>query len=42
MINYKILSKISEVKALYLLMNQDLKILKTVFMPGKKKGKNLW
>ena len=39
MINYKILSKNSEVKALYLLMNQDLKIIKTVFMPGKKKGK---
>ena len=28
-----------EVKALYLLMNQDLKIFKTVFMPGQKKGK---
>ena len=42
MINYKILSKNSEVKALYLLMNQDLKIIKTVFMPGQKKGKNLW
>ena len=28
-----------EVKALYLLMNQDLKIIKTVFMPGQKKGK---
>jgi hypothetical protein len=28
-----------EVKALYLLINQDLKIIKTVFMPGKKKGK---
>ena len=27
------------VKALYLLMNQDLKIIKTVFMPGQKKGK---
>ena len=39
MINYKILSKISEVKALYLLMNQDLKIIKTVFMPGKKREK---
>ena len=39
MINYKILSKNSEVKALYLLMHQDLKIIKTVFIPGKKKGK---
>jgi hypothetical protein len=39
MINYKILSKNSEVKALYLLMNQDLKIIKTVFMPGKKREK---
>ena len=28
-----------EVKSLNLLMNQDLKIIKTVFMPGKKKGK---
>ena len=28
-----------EVKALYLLMNQDIKIIKTVFMPGQKKGK---
>ena len=27
------------VKSLYLLMNQDLKIIKTVFMPGQKKGK---
>ena len=33
------LSKNLEVKALYLLMNQDLKIIKTVFMPGQKKGK---
>jgi hypothetical protein len=31
-----------EVKALYLLMNQDLKIIKTVFMPGKKKGKKVY
>jgi hypothetical protein len=30
------------VKSLYLLMNQDLKIIKTVFMPGQKKGKSLW
>jgi hypothetical protein len=28
-----------EVKVLYLLMNKDFKIIKTVFMPGKKKGK---
>ena len=28
-----------EVKALYLLMNQDLKIIKTVFMPVQEKGK---
>ena len=27
------------VKYFYLLMNQDLKIIKTVFMPGQKKGK---
>ena len=27
------------VKSLYLLMNQDLKIIKTVFMPDQKKGK---
>ncbi|MDE5077420.1 MAG: hypothetical protein O4751_03750, partial [Trichodesmium sp. St2_bin6] len=37
--NYEILSKNLEVKALYLLMNQDLKIIKTVFMSGQKKGK---
>ena len=30
-----------EVKALYLLMNRDFKIIKTVFMPGQKKGKKL-
>jgi hypothetical protein len=28
-----------EVKALYLLINQELKIIKIVFMPGQKKGK---
>ena len=28
-----------EVKALYLLMYQDLRIINTVFMPGQKKGK---
>jgi hypothetical protein len=28
-----------EVKALSLLINQDLKIIKTEFMPGQKKGK---
>ena len=33
------LSKNLEVKALYLYMNQDFKIIKTVFMPGQKKGK---
>ena len=32
------LSKNLEVKALYLLMSKDLKIIKTVFMPGQKKG----
>ena len=37
----EILSKNSEVKALYLQINQDLKIIKTVFMPGQKKGKKL-
>ncbi len=26
-----------ELKALYLLTNQDLNIIKTVFMPGQKK-----
>ena len=31
-----------EVKALYLLMNQDVKIIKTVFMPGQKKGKKVY
>ena len=35
----EILSKNLEVKALYLLISQDLKIIKTVFMPGQKKGK---
>ena len=38
-LSLEILSKNLEVKALYLLMNQDLKIIKTVFMPGQKKGK---
>jgi hypothetical protein len=28
-----------EIKALYLLKNKNFKIIKTVFMPGKKKGK---
>jgi putative transposase len=41
-LSLEILSKKLEVKALYLLMNQDLKIIKTVFMPVQKKGKNLW
>ena len=31
-----------EVKTLYLLMNQDLKIIKTVFMPGQNKGKKVY
>ena len=30
------------VKSLYLLINQDLKIIKTVFMPGQKKGKKVY
>ena len=38
-LSLEILSKSLEVKALYLLMNQDLKIIKTVFMPSQKKGK---
>ena len=38
-LSLEILSKSLEVKALYLLINQDLKIIKTVFMPGQKKGK---
>ena len=38
-LSLEILSKNLEVKALYLLMNQDLKIIKTVFMPGQRKGK---
>ena len=41
-LSLEILSKSLEVKALYLLMNQDLNKIKTVFMPGQKKGKNLW
>ena len=31
-----------ELKALYLLTNQDLNIIKTVFMPGQKKGKKVY
>ena len=38
-LSLEILSKKLEVKALYLLTNHDLKIIKTVFMPGQKKGK---
>ena len=38
-LSLEILSKNLEVKALYLQMNQDLKIINTVFMPGQKKGK---
>ena len=41
-LSLEILSKNLEVKALYLLMNQDLKIIKTVFMPGKKKWKKVY
>ena len=41
-LSLEILSKKLEVKALYLLMNQDLKITKTVFMPGQKKGKKIY
>jgi hypothetical protein len=38
----EILSKNLEVKALYFFMNQNLKIIKTVFVPGKKKGKKVY
>ena len=38
-LSLEILSKNLELKALYLFMNQDVKIIKTVFMPGQKKGK---
>ena len=38
-LSLEILSKNLEVKALHLLMNQDFKIIKTVFMLGQKKGK---
>ena len=38
-LSLKIWSEILEVKALYLLINQELKIINTVFMPGQKKGK---
>ena len=38
-LSLEILSIKLELKALYLLMNQDLNIIKTVFMPGQKKGK---
>ena len=31
-----------EVKALSLLINQDLKIIKTIFMPSQKKGKKVY
>jgi len=31
-----------EVKALYLLIDKDFKIIKTVFMPGQKKGKKVY
>ena len=38
-LSLEILSKNLEVKLLYLLMSKNLKIIKTVFMPGQKKGK---
>ena len=38
-LSLEILSDNLEVKALYLLMNKDLKITQTVFMPSQKKGK---
>ena len=38
-LSLEILSKNLEVKALHLFMNQNFKIIKTVFMPGQKKGK---
>ena len=34
-----LLFKITTIKAFYLLINQDFKIIKTLFMPGQKKGK---
>ena len=36
------MSKNLEVNALYLLMNKDLKIINTLFIPGKKKGKKVY
>ncbi len=41
-INYELLSKKLEVKALYLLISQDSRIIKTVFMPGQKKRKKVY
>ena len=38
-LSLEILSKNLEVKALYLLINQNLKIINTVFMSGQRKGK---
>ena len=38
-LSLEIWSKKMEVKALYLFMNHDFKVIKTVFMPGQKKGK---
>ena len=38
-LSLEICSENLEVKALYLLINHELKIIKTVFMPGQKKGK---
>ena len=36
------MSKNLEENALYLLMNKDLKIINTLFIPGKKKGKKVY
>ena len=41
-LSLEIWSIILEAKALYLLINQDLKIIKTVFMPGQKKRKKVY
>ena len=40
--NYEILSKNLEANTLYLLINKDLKIINTLFIPGKKKGKKVY
>ena len=38
-LTHKGASNLTEKKAFYLLINLDLKIIKTVFIPGQKKGK---